>query len=614
MNQPFNSNNLTLVAIVAIVAIVALTFGFSPYFNESSTGASIVGYASLTNDNAKCKSLEKSIGTHKNIVASNQKTVSIYQNLLQKYNKPIYQKLLDNANKNLESYLKKLEDYKKQYEQLNCGQNVSSSCTDFENAKDYYAKGIISGFEEAINPSTGQIEISKFELADTCSGSKVIEYFCIGNKLGSGNFECPSGCKDGACLKAVEEKSSVIITSPNGGEQLSNSQPLLLKAKISGVPSDGGTVAFGIILPSGGVYTGSTTGAIVSLKPSYSGEIIYELPATFVSQKLAVGSGYKVNAVLYKNDFATILASDQSDSTFSISSPIVSNPDLIVSDITFTPSNPKTNDTVTATVTVKNIGATDLSSSVLRIGIINNNPEKSADKVLVIWNSTAPVSAPLKPNFYNTFTFKYPVPGTRLSSGTYVYTAKADADNVISESNEDNNVLTKSFTVTSATQPTTQQTCTDGTLNNQCSTTKPKFCNNGQLVDRASQCGCGFRQVAVGDNCVPTCEEGTRYNQCSVIKPLFCGSDGLLREKASVCNCPEGHTISGDECLLPAGTTCTDSDGINYRVRGVVYTNRNVDLDYCINDAYVMERRCESGSKRSSSVICPNSCKDGACV
>lgn len=44
-------------------------------------------------------------------------------------------------------------------------------------------------------------------------------------------------------------------------------------------------------------------------------------------------------------------------------------------------------------------------------------------------------------------------------------------------------------------------TCTDGTANNQCSTNKPKFCSNGTLIDKASQCGCPTGQTAQGDSC-----------------------------------------------------------------------------------------------------------------
>jgi hypothetical protein len=39
------------------------------------------------------------------------------------------------------------------------------------------------------------------------------------------------------------------------------------------------------------------------------------------------------------------------------------------------------------------------------------------------------------------------------------------------------------------------QKCSDGTINNQCSTVKPQFCQNGDLISKCSVCGCPSRQT-----------------------------------------------------------------------------------------------------------------------
>ena len=44
--------------------------------------------------------------------------------------------------------------------------------------------------------------------------------------------------------------------------------------------------------------------------------------------------------------------------------------------------------------------------------------------------------------------------------------------------------------------------CSYGTQNNQCSTTKPMFCQNGQLINKASQCGCPSGQTVQWNSCV----------------------------------------------------------------------------------------------------------------
>ncbi len=48
---------------------------------------------------------------------------------------------------------------------------------------------------------------------------------------------------------------------------------------------------------------------------------------------------------------------------------------------------------------------------------------------------------------------------------------------------------------------------------------------------------------------VQKCADGTLYNQCSVNKPKYCES-GQLTYKASKCGCPSGSKISGNHCVI----------------------------------------------------------------
>ena len=104
-----------------------------------------------------------------------------------------------------------------------------------------------------------------------------------------------------------------------------------------------------------------------------------------------------------------------------------------------------------------------------------------------------------------------------------------------------------------------QAKCTDGTTSGACSSTKPKMCSNGALIDNATMCGCpsGKRVAAGGLLCefVP-CSDGdisVPEGTCSAKKQKKC-VNGQLVDKASECGCPTGQTMQGESC----GVVCTD--------------------------------------------------------
>jgi len=50
---------------------------------------------------------------------------------------------------------------------------------------------------------------------------------------------------------------------------------------------------------------------------------------------------------------------------------------------------------------------------------------------------------------------------------------------------------------------------------------------------------------------IQKCADGTPYGQCSTNKPKYC-DNGTLVDKASLCGCPAGSKISGNYCLIEA--------------------------------------------------------------
>ncbi len=96
--------------------------------------------------------------------------------------------------------------------------------------------------------------------------------------------------------------------------------------------------------------------------------------------------------------------------------------------------------------------------------------------------------------------------------------------------------------------------CSDGTIYGKCSTKKPLYCRNGELIPDASFCGCPPDNQAIGETCgkIKRCRDGTLYSECSQNKPLYC-MEGLLVNNSQTCGCPEGYIKSGDGCISPYG-------------------------------------------------------------
>jgi len=98
--------------------------------------------------------------------------------------------------------------------------------------------------------------------------------------------------------------------------------------------------------------------------------------------------------------------------------------------------------------------------------------------------------------------------------------------------------------------------CSDGTPNGVCSTDYPKYCFNGQLIDKATLCGCPAGQVQDPVNrnrcVVQTCSDGTSLNSCSSSKPSFCTSNAQLVERPDQCGCPANTRLEAGQCVALA--------------------------------------------------------------
>ncbi|NYZ74961.1 carboxypeptidase regulatory-like domain-containing protein, partial [Candidatus Micrarchaeota archaeon] len=105
-------------------------------------------------------------------------------------------------------------------------------------------------------------------------------------------------------------------------------------------------------------------------------------------------------------------------------------------------------------------------------------------------------------------------------------------------------------TGTTTPTPAPQRTCTDGTPWGFCSSNRPDYCRSGQLIEKASLCGCPDGQSPSGDSCVTaTCSDGTEWGHCSSIYHGQLCNEGRLVEDAVRCGCPEGQRRQDGVCV-----------------------------------------------------------------
>jgi hypothetical protein len=112
--------------------------------------------------------------------------------------------------------------------------------------------------------------------------------------------------------------------------------------------------------------------------------------------------------------------------------------------------------------------------------------------------------------------------------------------------------------------------CEDNTIYNKCSSTKPKFCDNGTLIDKSSLCGCPQKYDVFGESCVKKkCSDGTIVDECSVNKPKFCTENGLIDNPVN-CGCQNEYELIDSVCKPPKTLEITDNiysaNGLKFEV------------------------------------------------
>lgn len=80
-------------------------------------------------------------------------------------------------------------------------------CTDTDGGRNYNVKGTV---KDNVRPADYIASL----YTDSCSGSSLVEWECLGGQMAAVRYTCPNGCKDGACLKEVQH----VCTDTDGGK------------------------------------------------------------------------------------------------------------------------------------------------------------------------------------------------------------------------------------------------------------------------------------------------------------------------------------------------------------------------------------------------------------
>jgi C1A family cysteine protease len=161
--------------------------------------------------------------------------------------------------------------------------------------------------------------------------------------------------------------------------------------------------------------------------------------------------------------------------------------------------------------------------------------------------------------------------------------------------------------------------CSDGTVNASCSTTKPKYCSNGTLINKCGTCGCasGYSCNATNQACYQVCSDGTPYGACSTVNiPYNCNSGTLTQDCVKCGGCWD---TTSQFCNTTTKTCqyykCTD--GTNFgscSTTSPLYCNagtliNNCGSCYCRSSTYGTYSSCNSAN-RCLSYLGKTACKD----
>jgi len=173
--------------------------------------------------------------------------------------------------------------------------------------------------------------------------------------------------------------------------------------------------------------------------------------------------------------------------------------------------------------------------------------------------------------------------------------------------------------------------CSDGTLYGECSTSKPKYCYAGSLLNRCGLCGCAANSTCRFDgSCLLNVSKPPVSNISNQTTPppagngtnqtMFCGD--------KICNGGEAcNSCAGDCGGCPVGNvsnvsnSCTDSDGglyynITGTIKGVWNSTSYSKTDSCTVSPYfnLIEWSCVGSAYTSLSYNCSTGCGNGRCL
>ncbi len=148
-------------------------------------------------------------------------------------------------------------------------------------------------------------------------------------------------------------------------------------------------------------------------------------------------------------------------------------------------------------------------------------------------------------------------------------------------------------------------TCSDGTPYGQCSSEKPLYCDNGNLVDNCDTCGCPSGNTCNGDG---TCRKHTGGGGGGFITN-YCG-DGTCQASENCTTCPQDCGTCPSVCGNGIVENGEDCDGGSH----VCLTNGYVGTQKCVNCTL---GPCETNEKCGDGVCngpetegtCPEDCK-----
>jgi hypothetical protein len=139
--------------------------------------------------------------------------------------------------------------------------------------------------------------------------------------------------------------------------------------------------------------------------------------------------------------------------------------------------------------------------------------------------------------------------------------------------------------------PVCQNDCSQAGLK-KCSGNGYQICGNydtDNCLEWSSITACPTNTICQNGICIQQtqpaqkCADGTLYGQCSTNKPQYC-DNGNLVNKASLCGCPSGYKISENQCILDTS--------IKYKKIGIVYVSES-------NETYNANWRTDLYSNKS---------------